>query len=99
MSGKENKKISPVERKYIKIFYETSSQTLISFVVRRFIGELYRATILTTKIMHRCIKQLLQQNTKESMECLCKLFETIGTDIESRPGDLRVCFFVTTFLY
>ncbi|XP_019698474.2 eukaryotic translation initiation factor 4 gamma 1 isoform X4 [Harpegnathos saltator] len=49
----------------------------------RFIGELYRATILTTKIMHRCIKQLLQQNSEESMECLCKLFETIGPDIEA----------------
>ncbi|XP_014477093.1 PREDICTED: eukaryotic translation initiation factor 4 gamma 3-like isoform X2 [Dinoponera quadriceps] len=53
----------------------------------RFIGELYRASILTTKIMHRCIKQLLQLNSEESMECLCKLFETIGPDIEDRPGE------------
>ncbi|XP_071572693.1 eukaryotic translation initiation factor 4 gamma isoform X3 [Temnothorax nylanderi] len=48
----------------------------------RFIGELYRQQILTTKIMHRCIRHLLEQNDEDNLECLCKLLTTIGKDLE-----------------
>ncbi|XP_039302709.1 eukaryotic translation initiation factor 4 gamma 3 [Solenopsis invicta] len=48
----------------------------------RFIGELYKQQILTTKIMHRCIRQLIDQNDEDSLECLCKLLTTIGKDLE-----------------
>ncbi|KYM77872.1 Eukaryotic translation initiation factor 4 gamma 3 [Atta colombica] len=48
----------------------------------RFIGELYRQQILTTKIMHRCIRHLLDQNDEDNLECLCKLLTTIGKDLE-----------------
>lgn len=54
-------------------------------------------SVLTTKIMHRCIKQLLQQNSEESMECLCKLFETIGPDIE-RFGEVNMYFCASALL-
>ncbi|XP_012530181.1 eukaryotic translation initiation factor 4 gamma 3 isoform X2 [Monomorium pharaonis] len=48
----------------------------------RFIGELYKQQILTTKIMHRCIRHLLEQNDEDNLECLCKLLTTIGKDLE-----------------
>ncbi|KAL0133320.1 hypothetical protein PUN28_000815 [Cardiocondyla obscurior] len=48
----------------------------------RFIGELYKQQILTTKIMHRCIRHLLDQNDEDNLECLCKLLTTIGKDLE-----------------
>lgn len=57
----------------------------ISFIVfRRFIGELFRQQILTGKIMHRCIRHLLDQNDEDNLECLCKLLTTIGKDLESK---------------
>ncbi|XP_076621218.1 eukaryotic translation initiation factor 4 gamma isoform X1 [Colletes latitarsis] len=49
----------------------------------RFIGELYKQGMLTTKIMRRCVKQLLEQNDEDSLECLCKLLTTIGKDLEA----------------
>ncbi|XP_011331702.1 eukaryotic translation initiation factor 4 gamma 3 isoform X2 [Ooceraea biroi] len=48
----------------------------------RFIGELYKQQMLTTKIMHRCIRHLLDQNDEDNLECLCKLLTTIGKDLE-----------------
>ncbi|XP_032674035.1 eukaryotic translation initiation factor 4 gamma 3-like isoform X4 [Odontomachus brunneus] len=78
----------PNLKKEMKLSFEDKErrQRIKSVGNVRFIGELYRATILTTKIMHRCITQLLQQNSEESMECLCKLFETIGPEIEGKSG-------------
>lgn len=52
----------------------------------RFIGELYKQQILTTKIMHRCIRHLLEQNDEDNLECLCKLLTTIGKDLELKGG-------------
>ncbi|KAG7197148.1 hypothetical protein KM043_007233 [Ampulex compressa] len=49
----------------------------------RFIGELYKQGMLIGRIMHRCIKHLLDQNDEESLECVCKLLTTIGKDLES----------------
>lgn len=40
--------------------------------------------MLTTKIMHRCIKELLIQSDEDSLECLCKLLTTVGKDLESK---------------
>jgi len=50
--------------------------------LHRFIGELYKQQMLTTKIMHRCIRHLLDQNDEDNLECLCKLLTTIGKDLE-----------------
>lgn len=58
----------------------------ILFNFYRFIGELYKQQILTTKIMHRCIRHLLDQNDEDNLECLCKLLTTIGKDLESKGG-------------
>ena len=44
----------------------------------RFIGELYKLKMLTDKIMHQIIRQLIQHIDEESLECLCWLFNTIG---------------------
>ncbi|CAL7944670.1 unnamed protein product [Xylocopa violacea] len=55
----------------------------------RFIGELYKQGMLTTKIMHRCIKALLNESDEDSLECLCKLLTTVGKDLElkSQKGE------------
>ncbi|XP_078052636.1 eukaryotic translation initiation factor 4 gamma isoform X2 [Augochlora pura] len=50
----------------------------------RFIGELYKQRMLTTKIMRNCIEQLLNETDEDSLECLCKLLTTIGRDLESK---------------
>ena len=58
----------------------------------QFIGQLYKHSMLTERIMHACIQQLLENvdNPKrEDMECLCKLMTTIGRLLDgsakSRP--------------
>ena len=54
----------------------------------RFIGELFKQHILTEKIMHECIKKLLQTKpgnedpNLEDMEALCNLMTTIGKQID-----------------
>ncbi|CAI7786158.1 unnamed protein product, partial [Closterium sp. NIES-54] len=51
----------------------------------RFIGELYKMTMLTERIMHGCIQKLLgntEDPDEEDMEALCKLLATIGQIID-----------------
>lgn len=51
----------------------------------RFIGELYKMSMLTERIMHECIKKLLgefQYPDEEDLEALCKLMSTIGHMID-----------------
>ncbi|CAH1766496.1 959_t:CDS:2, partial [Entrophospora sp. SA101] len=54
----------------------------------RFIGELFKLSMLTERIMHECIRKLLQiQNAneipgEEEMESLCKLLTTVGKQLD-----------------
>lgn len=52
----------------------------------RLIGELFKKTMLTERIMHECIKKLLgdqhQNPDEEDIESLCKLMSTIGEMID-----------------
>ncbi|KAK9709826.1 eIF4-gamma/eIF5/eIF2-epsilon [Popillia japonica] len=50
----------------------------------RFIGELYKQSMLTVNIMMRCLHQLLDNKEEESLECLCKLLSTVGKDVEKK---------------
>ncbi|GAB2224328.1 hypothetical protein Drorol1_Dr00005082 [Drosera rotundifolia] len=51
----------------------------------RLIGELFKKSMLTERIMHECIKKLLgqyQTPDEEDIEALCKLMSTIGEMID-----------------
>jgi translation initiation factor 4G len=53
----------------------------------RFIGELFKLSMLTEGIMNDCIERLLKLDSKtneadeENLECLCKLLTTIGKEV------------------
>ena len=67
---------------------------LIGILFCRFIGELYKQGMLTTKIMHRCMTELLIQSDEDSLECLCKLLTTVGKDFESKVSpNVRSLFY------
>lgn len=51
----------------------------------RFIGELYKLDMLTTKIMNWCVTKLIDSGTDEKLECVCKLLTTIGEKLERKP--------------
>jgi len=44
----------------------------------KFIGELFAQRILNEKIMHDCVKKLLESKDEDTVECLCKLMATVG---------------------
>jgi len=49
----------------------------------RFIGELYKLNMLTSRIMHECIKRLLlNYKDEEALECLCRLLNTVGQALD-----------------
>lgn len=52
----------------------------------KFIGELYKIDMLTSKIMKSCINILMDENiiSEETIECLCKLLTTIGGKMEQQ---------------
>ena len=78
--------VDPEKKKDLQLQFEDEERkTRIKSVGNiRFIGELYKQGMLTTKIMHRCIKELLIQSDEDSLECLCKLLTTVGKDLESK---------------
>eukprot|EP01121_Diplochlamys_sp_Union-15-3_P019620 TRINITY_DN7446_c0_g1_i1.p1 TRINITY_DN7446_c0_g1~~TRINITY_DN7446_c0_g1_i1.p1 ORF type:complete len:387 (+),score=74.83 TRINITY_DN7446_c0_g1_i1:500-1660(+) len=53
-----------------------------------FIGELYKQGMLTEKIMHQCLLQLISDPTKEDdLEHFCKLLSTIGGQLERNTAN------------
>lgn len=55
----------------------------------RFIGELFKLSMLTEGIMNDCIERLLKQESdEENLECLCKLLTTIGKEVD-RPTNAQ----------
>ena len=53
----------------------------------RFIGELFKQRMLSSRIMHECIHRLFRKleqdlHDEESLECLCQLLTTIGKPLE-----------------
>ncbi|OQR94924.1 eukaryotic translation initiation factor [Achlya hypogyna] len=59
----------------------------------RFIGELYKQGMLSSRIMHECIQRLfgnLDAPDEESLECLCKLISTVGARLDERAQAVPV---------
>lgn len=49
----------------------------------RFIGELYKLQLIRGRILHGIVQKLLLAVDEESMECLCRLLSTCGSDLEA----------------
>ncbi|XP_052752668.1 eukaryotic translation initiation factor 4 gamma 3-like isoform X2 [Galleria mellonella] len=59
----------------------------------RFIGELYKLKMLTSKIMLFCMNHLIGDKLEEEkLECLCKLLTTIGEQVENEVKELDNVF-------
>ncbi|XP_029648517.1 eukaryotic translation initiation factor 4 gamma 1 isoform X1 [Octopus sinensis] len=60
----------------------------------RFIGELFKLNMLTEKIMHDCVSNLLKSRDEESLECLCRLLKTVGKEVDSdvSKGTMKIYF-------
>jgi translation initiation factor 4G len=55
----------------------------------KFIGELFKLQMLTERIMHECVKKLLnnvENPEEEEIESLCKLLTTVGKLLETPRG-------------
>ncbi|TDG39244.1 hypothetical protein AWZ03_014335, partial [Drosophila navojoa] len=55
----------------------------------RFIGELFKISMLTGKIIYSCIDTLLNPASEDMLECLCKLLTTVGAKFEQTPVSAR----------
>ncbi|PWN41646.1 hypothetical protein IE81DRAFT_324274 [Ceraceosorus guamensis] len=59
----------------------------------RFIGELYKLSMLTERIMHLCVKKLLHNTTdpeEEEIESLCKLLTTVGKLLDTAKAEAHI---------
>ncbi|PWN49489.1 hypothetical protein IE53DRAFT_141109 [Violaceomyces palustris] len=78
-------------------YYEAQKAKRRGLGLVRFIGELFKLSMLTERIMHLCIKKLLSNATdpeEEEIESLCKLMTTVGKllDTEKARGHIDVYF-------
>ena len=56
----------------------------------QFVGHLYKAAMITEKIVHVCFQELLRDPTSEEVECVCKLLTTAGPYLQVlRPSKLE----------
>ncbi|TFY58489.1 hypothetical protein EVJ58_g6388 [Rhodofomes roseus] len=57
----------------------------------KFIGELFKLQMLTQRIMHKCVKELLGdvENTEEEIEGLCMLLTTVGQLLDTGTPKAR----------
>ena len=50
-----------------------------------FSGQLYRQALVTERVMHMTTQQLLEPPaTPENLECVCKLLQTVGANLDVR---------------
>ncbi|KAG6449153.1 hypothetical protein O3G_MSEX005901 [Manduca sexta] len=85
----------PVKKKELQLMLEDEHRRVRRRSVGnvRFIGELYKLKMLTSKIMDYCMKYLIDKLDEEKLECLCKLLTTIGEQIENEVhGQLDIIF-------
>lgn len=64
----------------------------------RFIGELYRLSMLTERIMHECIKKLLantENPEEEDVESLCRLLTTVGKGLDNAKAKQHMDIYFT----
>ena len=58
----------------------------------RFIGELFKLKMLTENIMHECLIKLLRSADEESLECLSRLFSTVGKLLDYEKAQVGLLF-------
>merc|ERR1719319_2163073 len=58
----------------------------------RIISEAYKMNILGASIMHKCIKKLIKDGTKVSLECLCQLLTMAGQKLDHEIRKFSLCF-------
>ncbi|CAG8547844.1 9358_t:CDS:10 [Ambispora gerdemannii] len=66
-------------------YYAAVKAKRIGLGLIKFIGELFKLTMLTERIMHECIKKLLSNVSnpeEEETESLCKLLTTVGKQLD-----------------
>ncbi|CAG8593416.1 4525_t:CDS:10, partial [Ambispora leptoticha] len=66
-------------------YYAAQKAKRIGLGLIKFIGELFKLTMLTERIMHECIKKLLSNVSnpeEEETESLCKLLTTVGKQLD-----------------
>merc|ERR1719270_836146 len=86
-----NKATNEDDKKRIKMEFEANEMKLKkrSLGNIRFIGELYKLSMLTARIMHECVRKLLTSNPsdEEALECLCRLLTTVGQALDKETND------------
>ena len=95
-----NKATTDDEKKIIKMEFDDLELKLRkrSLGLIRFICELYKLSILTTRIMHHCIRKLLfEYPSDEDKEALCVLLMNVGQVLD-RETDHRLAKGVTAGL-
>lgn len=81
--GQVNLTLKELEEKHL----ESKRRTLGNIL---FIGELYKMSMLTERIMHECITKLLgdgENFEEENLEALCKLMRAIGQRIDHTKAE------------
>jgi translation initiation factor 4G len=53
----------------------------------QFVGFLYKRAMLTEKVVHSCLQELLDNPSAEELECASKLLRTVGSCLEVRVAE------------
>ncbi|TWW69534.1 Eukaryotic translation initiation factor 4 gamma 1 [Takifugu flavidus] len=84
----QNRGLLPEKENGVSVAQEDLEQTRHKACVRllgtvRFVGELFKLKMISKGNIHTCIGKLLQDESEESLECMCKLLTTVGKDLDT----------------
>ncbi|XP_029692316.1 eukaryotic translation initiation factor 4 gamma 1-like [Takifugu rubripes] len=84
----QNRGLLPEKENDVSVAQEDLEQTSHKACVRllgtvRFVGELFKLKMISKGNIHTCIGKLLQDESEESLECMCKLLTTVGKDLDT----------------
>ncbi|EIM91308.1 ARM repeat-containing protein [Stereum hirsutum FP-91666 SS1] len=66
---------------------ETVEKRVLGLV--RLMGELFKLQMITERIMHECLRQLIKDGGEPGLESICGLMRTVGQILDSKP--MRPC--------
>lgn len=77
----------------IKTYFTQNNERRRTLGNIRFIGELFKLSMLSETIMHNCILQLLSNAkiNEDGGESLCILLKIVGEELDHKRGQVDLC--------
>lgn len=78
-----NQKVLGSHEYLLKFFYNLITINVLLLLLR-FIGEIFKQSLLSPYVVHYCVKTLVSKTKEKSLEYLCNLLKVAGKELNEK---------------